>query len=143
MTYINLIHLYLSSDFMEIIYETVIYLRLFVAIQNQALPGISLCLQGNKLSILSEHQSRINCWIPELSSFRGHNMAAHQGSAAQQNEAVRKAEDGGELCFLKAGISYGSYFFCEREEQHSTYSVFTKEVIMLLSWKVFGINSHS
>lgn len=49
---------------MEIMYKTVIYFRLFAAIQNQALMEISVCLQGNKLSILSEHQSRINGWIP-------------------------------------------------------------------------------
>lgn len=55
---------------MEIMSETAIYFRLFVAIKNKALPGISLCLQGNKLSILSEHQSRTKYWIPDLSSFK-------------------------------------------------------------------------
>lgn len=54
-----------------------------------------------------------------------------QLTKVQLPSRMRKAEDGGELCFLNTGISYGLCCSCEREEKHSTYSMCTKKVIML------------
>lgn len=69
---------------MEITCET--YFSFFLAKQNKALPGISVLTE--QVSIISEHQSRINCCIPELLSSWGHYMAAHQGADAQLDGTV-------------------------------------------------------
>lgn len=72
---------------MEITCET--YFSFFLAKQNEAPPGISVFTE--QVSIISEHQNRINYCVPELLSSWGHYMAAHQGADAQLNGAVWKA----------------------------------------------------